>query len=137
VKTGRNSGAWNGNGLTSTVARSQDNSDGEESVQLAVVDNTDLGSPFHAWQVGNSSQTLGSNDIIVKYTYTGDFNLDGKVDANDVNIQGLNYDGGASTGNEWAFGDTNDDGVLNANDINTLGLYFGNGTANGNDTYQL
>jgi hypothetical protein len=137
VKTGRNSGAWNGNGLTSTVARSQDNSDGEESVQLAVVDNTDLGSPFHAWQVGNSSETLGSNDIIVKYTYTGDFNLDGKVDANDVNIQGLNYDGGASTGNEWAFGDTNDDGVLNANDINTLGLYFGNGTANGNDTYQL
>jgi hypothetical protein len=137
VKTGRNSGAWNGKGLTSTVARSQDNSDGQESVQLAVVDNTDLGSPLHAWQVGNSSETLGSNDIIIKYTYTGDFNLDGRVDGNDVNIQGLNYDGGASTGNEWAFGDTNDDGVLNANDINTLGLYFGNGTANGNDTYQL
>jgi hypothetical protein len=138
VAKGRNGGAWNGtNGLTSSVAQAQDNSDGLESVQLGPVINSDLADPYSAWAVGTSSEPLGANDIIVKYTYTGDFNLDGKVDGNDYNILGLYYDGGATTGNEWAFGSTNGSGLIDGNDYNTFSLDYGNGTANGNDTVLL
>ena len=135
--TGRDGGLWTGLGLTSSAAAAQDNFDGLESVQLAVVDNTDLASPFSSWTVNGLNETLGGNDIIVKYTYTGDFNLQGKVDFSDTSILGLYYDNGASTGNEWAFGDTNGDGLLNFADVSAFGLAFGNGTPIGNDTTLL
>jgi hypothetical protein len=96
-----------------------------------------LASPFSSWTVNGLNETLGGNDIIVKYTYTGDFNLQGKVDFSDTSILGLYYDNGASTGNEWAFGDTNGDGLLNFADVSAFGLAFGNGTPIGNDTTLL
>jgi hypothetical protein len=134
---GRNGGLWSGKRLTSTVAKNQDASDGGESVQLGVVDNADMGVAFSSWKIGNASEAIGSNDLLIKYTYTGDFNLDGKVDGADYNIFALNYDAGASTGNDWALGDTNDDGLLNGQDYNNFSFDFNNGTANGNDTVQL
>ena len=119
------------------MAKNQDNSDGGESVQMAVVDNADMGVPFSSWKIGNASEIVGSNDILIKYTYTGDFNLDGKVDGADYNIFAFNYDNGASTGNDWCLGDTNDDGKLNGQDYNNFAFDYGNGTASGNDTVQL
>src|SRR5205823_3081016 len=66
VTLGRHGGAWDGHGLTSSAAANQDNNvDGYETIQLAVVDNADLGEPFSAWTVGAASETLGANDIIV------------------------------------------------------------------------
>lgn len=137
ARTGRNAGNWLGNGLTSAAAANQDNLDGLETVQLGVVLNSDLPVTLGSWAVGAASEPLGSNDIIVKYTYTGDFNLDGQVTRADSAIFGLYYDSGASTGNEWAFGDTNGDGLLNRADSSLFGLVYGNGTASGIDTTQL
>jgi hypothetical protein len=136
---GRDGGAWDGKGLTSSVAEAQDNNDGAETVQLAVTDNTDLPNTFSTWKVGSASETVGGNDIIVKYTYTGDFNLDGKVDLNDYRAFSNSYDDGATTGNEWALGDTNDDGKLTINDYRTFAQDYGNGTgsASATDPYPL
>ena len=75
---------------------------------LAVYDNT-----------GGSISTfngvaVGSGDVLVKYTYLGDTNIDGVVDASDLArvLQGLN---GGGTG--WNFGDVNYDGVVNSFDL--------------------
>ena len=63
----------------------------------AAVDNTDLGTSFSTWKVGSSSETLVSNDIIVKYDYTGDFNLAGAVNANDYKNFVLDYGNGTGS----------------------------------------
>lgn len=60
---------------------------------------------------------LAASDILVKYTYWGDTNLDGVVDGIDL----ANAIEGYSTGlTGWGNGDTNYDGVVNQTDINRL-----------------
>jgi len=147
---GRDGGLWDGTGLTSTVAENQDSNDGAESTQLAVVNNADLaqtgvngGLGYTAWKVGNASEALGANDTIIKYTYTGDLNLDGVVNQSDFQTLTSYSDNGTSSDNEWAFGDTNGDGKLNSTDFgNLLGNSYGDGTngvlgGNANDPYAL
>jgi hypothetical protein len=137
---GRNGGLWTGIELTSSAAAANDLNDGLETTQLAVVDNADLANTvgaYSSWQVGSFQEPLGANDIIVKYTYTGDFTLAGEVSTVDATVFGAFYDNGASTGNEWAYGDTNNDGVLNSVDATIFGAVFGDGTPIGIDTAQL
>jgi hypothetical protein len=154
VQDGRNGGNWaaldsNGNpilgqaipGLGSTAAGYQDYNDGVESVQLAPVFNGDLGTPDTAWTVGNAVEPLSAtgNDIIIKYTYTGDFNLEGEVTRADYSILAGNFDDGADAGWEWADGDTNGDGLLTHADISNFDTAYLNGTgsAAANDPNRL
>ena len=128
--TGRNvapggiyDGAWTGKGLTSSAAApADDNANaGYEQNILAVVQNSDmyLGG-YTKWTVGSASENLGANDIIVKYTYNGDLNLDGAVDGNAATIFSSFYDGGASTQADYAFGDLNGDNKVDGNDATIL-----------------
>jgi hypothetical protein len=127
-------GTWTGNGLSSSSAASADAAAGYEQTVLAVVQNSDqaLGK-LSAWTVGSFSESLGSNDIIVKYTYNGDAALEGFVGDNSVTIVNGFYDGGKSTQADWAFGDFTGNGTVDDNDITILnGLYgLGTGGANG------
>jgi hypothetical protein len=136
VRVGRDNGAWDGLGLTSSAAANQENIDGSETTQLAVVLNNDLPNTLSAWTVGSFSESLNANDIIVKYTYTGDFTLAGSVTQIDNTIFVGNY-GNGSTGLEWADGDTNGDGILTQLDNTSFVADFGNGTPDGNDTTLL
>ncbi len=121
---------WTGKGLTSSAAAAQFASNGYENTLLAVALNSALPlGAYSSWQAGTSTLTLGANDVIVKYTYNGDFNLDGMVDASDVTILGAFFDNGASTGNPFIYGDTNGDGLINGIDVTYFGgAYYGNGT---------
>lgn len=80
---------------------------------LAVYDNS--GSGGQTTFTNFNGILVGPSDVLVKYTYVGDTNLDGVVDASDISrlLQGLNNP--ALTG--WAFGDTNYDGVVDFNDL--------------------
>jgi hypothetical protein len=131
-QAGRNGGSWvSTNGLTSTAAANQNANDGSETVQLAPVFNGDLGgNQYSNWTVGSAVEPLSAtgNDIIVKYTYTGDFNLDGRVDGTDLGIIDNNYLLNP-TGNEWALGDTNGDGAVDGTDLGIIDNLYGNGTA--------
>jgi autotransporter-associated beta strand protein len=61
-----------------------------------------------------SGQTIDSNDTLVMYTWAGDANLDGKVNADDyASIDLYSTVPGADT---WNHGDFNYDGVINADD---------------------
>ena len=61
-----------------------------------------------------------SSDVLVKYTYSGDANLDGQVDIGDL---GLLAGAWQQSGTDWFHGDFTYDGAVNIGD---LGLLAGN-----------
>jgi hypothetical protein len=97
---------WQGTaGIVSTTAASAGNT------ALAVELNNDgngntLVSSF-------DGQTVSNTDVLVKYTYFGDANLDGMVDGSDYTL----IDNGFNSGKAgWRNGDFNYDGVINGDD---------------------
>jgi hypothetical protein len=64
---------------------------------------------------------LGS--MLIKYTYLGDTNLDGKVDVTDLGNLASNY--GAGSGAIWVQGDTNYDGKVDVTDLGNLASTYG------------
>ena len=96
---------WNGTGIVT----SQANAGASLKTTLAVAT---------AGQVGKSTfggQSVVSTDTLVMYTYNGDANLSGNVDADDYFIIDSNYnDNGVLFG--FANGDFNYDGAINADD---------------------
>jgi hypothetical protein len=126
-------GTWTGNGLTSSAAANADSSAnaGYEQNILAVALNSDLflGGPSgnnSVWTVGSASETLGANDILVKYTYNGDLNLEGAVNG-DASTVFSSYYPIASGANDFAFGDLNGDGKVDGNDSTIFSSVYGNG----------
>jgi hypothetical protein len=103
ISTARNSpnGQWKGNGVTTTAAEAR------PLTGLAAVINPGL-SEF-------SGQAVGPDDILVKYTWNGDANVDGRVNADDY----FRIDSGflaQPVGPAYSDGDFNYDGRINADD---------------------
>jgi hypothetical protein len=95
VASGRNGGTWNGSGIVTSSA-----SGNLTSLGIAEV----------------------AGDVVVKFTYAGDANLDGAVDTLDFNSLAANFGG---TGKSWSKGDFNYDEVIDTLDFNTLAAQFG------------
>ncbi|HEX2974248.1 MAG TPA: SdrD B-like domain-containing protein [Tepidisphaeraceae bacterium] len=75
IKSARADGTWSGPGLTSTQAKAN------KQMGLGVMLNDNgHGQPIFTTFQG---QSVGVNDILIKYTWNGDVNLDGKVDLAD------------------------------------------------------
>jgi hypothetical protein len=117
IKTGYNNGKWTGQGITSSFAAA-------DSTHLtavgAIVNNDGNGNALYG-----SGTALGLfdgeappvNAVLIRYTYFGDANLDGKVDGSDYSL----LDNGALnhlTG--WQNGDFNYDGVINGSDYTLI-----------------
>src|SRR5439155_1191848 len=77
IRSGRNRGAWNGPGVRSSAAAGN----GSHNTGLAAIlnDNGSGGAIFGAF----NGQSVDANSILIKYTYDGDSDLDGDVDADD------------------------------------------------------
>lgn len=107
VASGRAGGTWNGFGINSSVAAANP----LFHTGLAVVLNDDGGGNVIVPAV--AGETVGINSVVVKYTFNGDMNLDGVVDAADyflidqgfLNRMGL-----------YRNGDLNYSGSINADD---------------------
>jgi len=132
VTSGFNGGAWNGgSGIESTSAAANS----QRLTTLATVLNDDgTGTPF---TTTFSGQSVGANDILVKYTWYGDANLDGIVNAADYALLAIGFNS-QLTG--WHNGDFNNDGVINAADfalIDNTYNFFGGGTLNIGDLTPL
>ena len=102
-----------------------------------IVDSEDIDALYSAIDAGltedrydlDSSGTVDSDDVTylvetILGTWFGDANLDGKVDAQDLNAIGINW---TSDGTLWASGDFTGDGSTNAMDLNALALNWLNG----------
>jgi hypothetical protein len=131
-------GTWTGEGLTSSVATTNDAADNIELNVLAVTLNSDMqliGNGFTRWNVGTAIEPLRAdgNDVIVKYTYYGDANLEGYVGTDSVATVNGNYTGTTSlvaTGYpnvDWAFGDFDGSGEDNSNDAAAVNGFYGIG----------
>ncbi len=112
---GYNGGAWNGGGGIDSTDAGNNGATQNVSLGYAV-----------AGQVGATSfdgvPLTGADaaDVLVKYTYTGDGNLDGKVDlGNDFNLflQGYLNNAQLNATDEWSLGDYNYDGVVDNSDF--------------------
>jgi autotransporter-associated beta strand protein len=110
VASGYHNGNWTGPGITSSAAAN----DSTHLTALGVIQNNESGEVLYTTFEGIS---VGAGDVLVKYTYYGDTNLDGQVDGTDYSridngyLQGL-------TG--WYNGDFNYDGVINGSDYTLI-----------------
>jgi autotransporter-associated beta strand protein len=122
VIAGYNNGAWNGSsGIISLTA----DADTTHLTALGILVNDNAGTPYYG-SGGTIASTFAGvspadGDVLVKYTYYGDTNLDGKVDASDYS----RIDSGFLLGKTgWANGDFNYDGVINGSDYTLIDNAF-------------
>lgn len=124
--------AWWNNGQRDGVSRLMSATAGgtgiDELATLAVVLNKDADN--NALMATFDGIAVTTSDVLVKYTYIGDTNLDGLVTNDDVTnlLKGIRL---GLTG--WYYGDTNYDGLVNGNDLANMltvmrlqGASFGN-----------
>ena len=67
---------------------------------------------------------MNPTSVLVKYTYYGDANLDGTVNALDFNALANGY-GQTPGSNVWSQGDFNYDGTVNSSDFALLAANYG------------
>ena len=120
VAEGSHNGAWNGNGITSLSAAA----DTTHLTALGVIqdstDGTTTGSVLYS--KFDTATGLTATDVLVKYTYYGDANLDGTVDASDYSRIDSGFVTPGATG--WFNGDFNGDGVIDGSDYTLIDNAF-------------
>ena len=117
---------WDGPGITSSTARTANVATGFDLVGLGVIRNSDMdiitgvaGFVYTTF----SGQPVTPDDVLVKYTYIGDGNLDGLVSFDDyVGMDNAFF--GLIPNLGWATGDINFDGVINFDDYTVVDQAF-------------
>jgi autotransporter-associated beta strand protein len=108
VAAAYNGGAWNGsNSSLGVITSSLAASDPRHLTAVGVATNL---STFEG-------QSVSTTDVLVKYTYYGDANLDGKVDGSDYSMIDNGY---LMQLTGWQNGDFNYDGVINGSDYTLI-----------------
>jgi fibronectin-binding autotransporter adhesin len=118
VASGYNKGSWSGTGIASSAAAA----DSTHLTALGVLVNDTTANTTGSLSGTALYSTLdgaavADGDILVKYTYYGDTNLDGKVDGTDYSRLDNGY---LSHLSGWANGDFNYDGVINGSDYTLI-----------------
>jgi hypothetical protein len=111
---------WTGTGIDSSAAAA----DSTHTTALGVIQNGSLYSPGSAKTFDGTNPA--ATDILVKFTFTGDANLDGKIDGSDYSLIDTGYAAPGSTG--WANGDFNYDSVVDGTDYALIDNAFNNQT---------
>jgi GH35 family endo-1,4-beta-xylanase len=110
---------WNGSGITSGAA-AQANQTEPESRSVGFAENAALPlGPYTTFR----GQPVDDTALLIVYTRTGDANLDGIVNDNDVTIVGASYAPGVA-GPHWALGDFDFNGFVDDDDVTLLGAFY-------------
>jgi hypothetical protein len=117
---------WDGPGITSTSARSGNIAAGFDLYALGAIRNSDLsiatalpGSHLTQFR----GEPVGEHDVLARYTYTGDTNLDGVVSFDDYAAMDSAFFGLIPIVG-WATGDINYDGLINFDDYAVVDQAF-------------
>jgi hypothetical protein len=106
---------WTGDGITTTAAITP--ADGKlRSIGVAVNSVNAIPIPSYG------GQAVGTNDLLIGYTYAGDANMDGGVTFADFSLLQNNF---GQSGKLWEDGDFNYDGTVNFADFSLLQNNFG------------
>jgi autotransporter-associated beta strand protein len=113
---------WTGpGGITSSTAAA----DTWHLTAVGVIRNNQDGTAIYTAAHPFDTVTPGIGDVLVKYTWFGDANLDGKVDGSDYALIDAGYAShGSQTG--WLNGDFNYDGVVDGSDYALIDNAFNN-----------
>jgi autotransporter-associated beta strand protein len=107
---------WNGQGITSSAAMAAE----PESRSVGYAENSTLPlGPYTTFR----GQPVDSTAVLLAFTRTGDANLDGVVNDDDVTIVGASYAPGAA-GATWAIGDFDFNGFVDDDDVTLLGVFY-------------
>jgi ELWxxDGT repeat protein len=116
INTARNGGSWTGNGLTSSIARTN----AAHNTTLGAMEASDFKSIYGAGALFDG-ETIDTTAVLVKYTYYGDADFNGRVNFDDY----VRTDSGFNnhrTG--WLNGDFDGNGVINFDDYVLIDLAF-------------
>jgi uncharacterized membrane protein len=110
---------WNGQGISSSTAATANATDPESrSVGYAENAAMPLG-PYTTFR----GQPVDNTSILIAFTRTGDANLDGQVNDDDVTIVGAAYAPGVPNAS-WALGDFDYNGFVDDDDVTLLGAFY-------------
>jgi fibronectin-binding autotransporter adhesin len=115
IASGRNGGAWNGNGIITSSGSGNFTTLG---VATAAQVKGIAATATATW----AGQTVTGSDALAMYTYGGDANLDGKINVDDYTRIDFNVPLGASG---WYNGDFNYDGKINVDDYTIIDFNVG------------
>jgi len=117
IRRARAGGAWTGTGLTSSVAAA----DTQHLTTLGILLNNDgNNNPIYTTFAGENVDT---SSILIRYTLTGDLNLDQQINADDYAMIDSGF---ASHGTTYQSGDVDFDGSINADDFFLIDRAFSN-----------
>jgi hypothetical protein len=112
-------GTWSGPGITSSTA-SAANEAAPDSRSIGYAENETL--PLGRFGTFNGVH-VDRTSVLIAYTRTGDANLDGVVDDDDVTIVSATYAPGVRQPH-WALGDFDYNGFVDDDDITLLGAFY-------------
>jgi hypothetical protein len=117
--SGFNGGNWNGSkGIVSSTAAN----DSSHLTAIGIIQNSTDGSLTGAALYNTfEGQAVNAGDIIAKYTYYGDTNLDGQIDGSDYSRIDNGY---LTSATGWYNGDFNYDGVIDGSDYTLIDNAF-------------
>ena len=113
IQQGYNGGTWSGEGITSSTAAGTRNT----ALGIELNNNGSGGTLISTFE----GQPVTSSDVLIKYTYFGDANLDGVVNGSDYTLIDNGFN---NTLTGWRNGDFNYDGVVNGDDYTLIDNAF-------------
>jgi autotransporter-associated beta strand protein len=116
VAQGYNGGAWNGTG-SGTISSTAAATDTASLHAIGVIQNDNGMGTGTALYTSFEGQSVADSDVLVKYTYYGDADLNGKVDGSDYSRIDNGY---LNNLTGWFNGDFNYDGVINGSDYTLI-----------------
>jgi hypothetical protein len=112
-------GLWNGTGITSSEAQLL-NAIEADARSIGYAENATLPlGPYTTFR----GQPVDDTSVLIAYTRTGDANLDGVVDDDDVTIVGATYAPRVPQPH-WALGDFDYNGFVDDDDVTLLGAFY-------------
>jgi hypothetical protein len=116
INTARANGSWTGNGLTSSAARQNP----QHNTTLGAIESADFKAIYGSAALF-SGEPIDATAVLVKYTYYGDSDFNGRVNFDDY-VRTDNGFNQHKTG--WLNGDFDGNGVVNFDDYVLIDLAF-------------
>jgi T5SS/PEP-CTERM-associated repeat protein len=116
--------SWTGQGITSSAAAAANATDAE-SRSIGYAENSAL--PLGP-ETTFRGQSVDDTSVLIVFTRTGDANLDGVVNDDDVTIVSATYAPGVPQAS-WALGDFDYNGFVDDDDVTLLGAFYNSSAA--------
>jgi hypothetical protein len=115
IESGRNNESWNGPGIHSSAAAAM------PVTSIGIIEASDLG------VMSFEGQTVDATTVLMRWTFTGDTDLDGAVDVGDLGRLASHWQSNGS----WFDGDFDYNGTVDVNDLGLLASNWQAGVAAG------